>query len=142
MPDEAPYRNFNFRVEIDGLPETGFSEVIVPATRIEVVVYRVGADASGSRKLPGRASTGNVVLRHGVDQDLSLWSWFRAVRDGDSVRRNVVVTLLDAQRNDVRRWTVSQAWPAKYEPGPLNANGTDVVIETLELAAERIDIEM
>ena len=27
MPDHAPYRNFNFRVEIDGLPETGFSKV-------------------------------------------------------------------------------------------------------------------
>ena len=53
MPDEAPYRNFNFRVEIDGLPETTFREVVIPGTRIEVVEYRVGADkVSGTRKLP------------------------------------------------------------------------------------------
>ena len=90
MPDHAPYRNFNFRVEIDGLPETGFSEVVVPETRIEVVEYREGGDhTSGTRKLPGRAKVGNVVLRRGIDQDLSLWNWFRAVRDGDLDRRNV-----------------------------------------------------
>ena len=51
MPDEAPYRNFNFHVLIDGLPETGFREVVIPGTRLEVVEYRVGSDPS-----PGPAS--------------------------------------------------------------------------------------
>ncbi len=56
MPDEAPYRNFNFRVEIDGLPETTFREVVIPGTRIEVVEYRVGADkVSGTRSSRSRS---------------------------------------------------------------------------------------
>ena len=142
MPDEAPYRNFNFRVEIDGLPETTFREVVIPGTRIEVVEYRVGADkVSGTRKLPGRAVTGSVVLRRGVDQDLSLWNWFKAVRDGDLDRRSVVIVLLDAERTEVRRWQVSRAWPAAYEPSALHAQGNEVVIETLELACEGVDLE-
>jgi len=140
MPDHAPYRNFNFRVEIDGLPETGFSEVVVPETRIEVVEYREGGDhTSGTRKLPGRAKVGNVVLRRGIDQDLSLWNWFRTVRDGDLDRRNVAIILLDATRTDVRRWAVQQAWPTAYIFGPLQGHGNEVVIETLELACERVD---
>jgi len=140
MPDHAPYRNFNFRVEIDGLPETGFSEVVVPETRIEVVEYREGGDhTSGTRKLPGRAKVGNVVLRRGIDQDLSLWNWFRTVRDGDLDRRNVAIILLDATRTDVRRWAVQQAWPTAYILGPLQGHGNEVVIETLELACERVD---
>ena len=140
MPDHAPYRNFNFRVEIDGLPETGFSEVVVPETRIEVVEYREGGDhTSGTRKLPGRAKVGNVVLRRGIDQDLSLWNWFRAVRDGDLDRRNVSIILLDATRAEVRRWAVQQAWPTAYAFGPLQGRGNEVVIETLELACERVD---
>jgi phage tail-like protein len=143
MPDHAPYRNFHFRVEIDGLPEIGFSEVIVPESRLEVVEYREGGDhPSGTRKLPGRVSVGNVVLRRGIDRDLSLWNWFRAVRDGDLDRRNVTIVLLDAARADVRRWNVERAWPAVYESGPLHARGNEVVIETLELACERIDIEI
>ena len=141
MPDHAPYRNFNFRVEIDGLPETGFSEVVVPETRIEVVEYREGGDhTSGTRKLPGRAKVGNVVLRRGIDQDLSLWNWFRAVRDGDLDRRNVMIVLLDAARTDVRRWAMEQAWPTAYSFGPLEGRGNEVVIGTLELACERLEV--
>jgi phage tail-like protein len=121
---------------------------IVPGTgricdEFEVVEYREGGDhPSGTRKLPGRVSVGNVVLRRGIDRDLSLWNWFRAVRDGDLDRRNVTIVLLDAARADVRRWNVERAWPAVYESGPLHARGNEVVIETLELACERIDIEI
>jgi phage tail-like protein len=41
----------------------------------------------------------------------------------------------------VRRWTISRAWPAKYESSPLHARGNEVVIETLELACEGVEIE-
>ena len=143
MPDEAPYRDFNFNVEIDGLPETSFSEVVIPETRIEVVEYRVGSDpVSSSRKLPGRAKIGNVVLRRGIDQELSLWNWFRTVRDGTLDRRNVVITLLDAERVAVRRWTILRAWPAAYASSPLHGLGNEVVIETLELACESVNVEV
>jgi phage tail-like protein len=141
MPDETPYRNFNFRVEVDGLPETSFSEVVIPATRIEVVEYRVGSDKlSGTRKLPGRALTGNVVLRRGLDQDFALWNWFKAVREGDLDRRNVVIVLMDAERVDVRRWEISRAWPTAYEFTPLHASKNEVAIETIELACESVDV--
>jgi phage tail-like protein len=142
MPDEAPYRNFNFHVLIDGLPEAGFHEVVIPGTRLEVVEYRVGSDPfSGTRKLPGRAVTGNVVLKRGIDQDLSLWNWFRTVRDGNLDRRDVVIALVDTERTEVRRWEVSRAWPVAYEPSALHARGNEVVIEALELACERVDVE-
>jgi phage tail-like protein len=52
-----------------------------------------------------------------------------------------VITLLDAERLAVRRWAIARAWPAKYESGPLQARGNEVVIETLELACERVEIE-
>jgi phage tail-like protein len=142
MPDEAPFRNFNFRVEIDGLPEVQFREVVIPATRIEVVEYREGGDPlSATRKLPGRFDTGNVVLRRGIDLDLALWQWFRATREGDLDRRNVSIVLLDAERREVRRWRVERAWPAAYAFSPLHGHGNEVVIETLELACERVDVE-
>ena len=141
MPDEAPYRNFNFRVEIDGLPELGFQEVVIPGLRIEVVEYRTGADASDTRKLPGRASTGNLVLRRGIDQDLALWTWFKTIRDGNLDRRNGSIVLMDFERNEVRRWSVFAAWPTAYEFSPLHASKNEVAIETIELACERVDVE-
>ena len=142
MPDEAPYRSFNFHVEVDGLPELGFHEVVIPWTRIEVAEYREGGDnVSGTRKLPARAVTGNVVLRRGIDQDLALWNWFRSVRDGNLDRRNVVIVLLDTERTEVRRWNVSRAWPTVFEFSPLHASKNEIAIETIELACERVDVE-
>jgi phage tail-like protein len=141
MPDEAPYRNFNFVVDIEGV-EHGFSEVVLPEAAIEAVEYREGTDkTTASRKLPGRLRLGNVVLRRGVTKDLALWEWFKAVRDGNLDRRTVSITLLDAERTPVRIWRLRGAWPCKYEGPELDARGNDIVIETLELTCEGIELE-
>jgi len=142
MPDRQPYRTYNFRVEIDGIGEAQFAEVVVPTAEIAVVEYREGADkSSATRKLPGRVKYGNVVLKRGITADLSLYQWFRAVSQGDFQPRNVMIVLLDAQRQDVRRWLARDAWPVKYDGPALNAQNNEVAIETLELAVEEIEIE-
>lgn len=142
MPDRQPYRTYNFRVEIDGIGEAQFAEVVVPTAEIAVVEYREGADkTSATRKLPGRVSYGNVVLKRGITADLSLYQWFRAVSQGDFQPRNAMIVLLDAQRQDVRRWVARDAWPVKYDGPALNAKNNEVAIETLELAVEEIEVE-
>jgi phage tail-like protein len=142
MPDRQPYRDFNFRVEIDGIGESQFSEVAIPEAEITVVEYREGADkTSATRKLPGRVRYGTVVLKRGVTADLALWEWFRAIASGDFQPRNVVIVLLDAERQPVVRWLARDAWPTKYRPSELNAKSNEVVIELLELAVESIDVE-
>ena len=68
QPRDDPYLNFNFRVEIDGSPVAGFSEVVLPEGRIESVAYREGTDkVSNARLLPGRVEYGPIVLRKGDD---------------------------------------------------------------------------
>jgi phage tail-like protein len=137
-----PYPNFNFVVDIGGGEEIAFAEVELPAAEIEVIEYREGADGpSSSRKLPGRARYGNVVLRRGISGRLDLWEWFKSVRDGQLQRRDVTITLLDEQRQAVQRWLLRDAWPTKYDPSDLNAKGNEVVIELLELAVESIEVE-
>jgi phage tail-like protein len=141
MPDREPFRNFNFRVEIDGIAELHFAEVAIPAASIAVVEYREGGNtASASRKLPGRASFGNVVLRRGVTSDLQLYHWFRAELQGDHQPRTVTIVLQDAQHRDVRRWVVRDAWIARWEGPELDASANEVAIETIELACESVEI--
>ena len=138
---ENPYGNYNFAVDGTG-EEIQFAEVEIPAAEIEVIEYREGADrTSAVRKLPGRVRYGNVVLRRGVTGSLALWEWFKAVRDGQPLRRDVRITLLDEARNPVQQWLLRDAWPAKYDASDLNAKGNEVVIELLELAVESIDVE-
>lgn len=142
MPQRRdPYLNFNFRVEIDGIAIAGFSEADLPAGRIEAVAYREGTDtSSAARLLPGRVAWGPVVLRRGFTGDPALFDWWSEVLHGSVSRRDVVIVLLDAQRNDVARWVVRDAWPQKWDGPDLRGLGNDVAIETLELAHEGVEL--
>jgi phage tail-like protein len=134
-----PYANFNFVVEIDGVTAAGFQEVSGLAAEVNIIEYREGADTSSIRKLPGLRKFTNVTLKRGVTQDKSLWNWFKQTLSGAPARATVAITLLDEQRNAVSRWTLLNAWPAKWEGPPLNAKSNDIAIETLEIAHEGLD---
>lgn len=138
---EHPYPNHNFAVDI-GLGEAiGFSEVDLPAGEIEVIEYREGNERSTVRRLPGLRKYTNLTLKRGVTGNLELFEWWQAVCDGQLLRRNVVITLLDEQRQPVQRWKLRDAWPAKLDYGRLDALGNEVAIETLELAHEGFETE-
>lgn len=139
---DNPYSNFNFLVEIDGVASAGFAEADLPSGRIETIEYREGGDkTSDARKLPGRVSYENVVLRRGLSGRTDLYDWWRAVRDGAADRRNVSIVLLDEARNPVQRWLLRDAWPSRYSFSRLDGLGNEVAIETLELAYESFDVE-
>jgi len=139
---DNPYANYNFVVDLGQGDEAGFSEAELPSGEIEVIEYREGDEkVSSPRKLPGRVSYPNVVLKRGLAGGLGLFDWWKAVRDGSPDRRTVVITLLDEQRAPVQRWRLRNAWPAKLEYSSLNALGNEVVIETLELAHEGFETE-
>jgi phage tail-like protein len=140
---DNPYPNHNFEVSIVGVADDnlGFSEVELPSGEIEVIEYREGRDADTVRKLPGLVKYPNVTLKRGINGYLELYNWWKAARDGDVRRTDVTIKLLDEQRQEVMRWNLSRAWPVKVEAGPLNAQGNEVAIETLELAHEGFEIE-
>jgi phage tail-like protein len=140
---DNPYPNYNFEVSIVGVADDnlGFSEVELPSGEIEVIEYREGRDAATVRKLSGLVKYPNVTLKRGVNGYLDLYNWWKSARDGDLRRTNVTIKLLDEQRQEVMRWNLSRAWPVKIEAGPLNAQGNEVAIETLELAHEGFELE-
>jgi phage tail-like protein len=139
---DNPYANFNFVVELGGEEVGGFSEVDLPEATIEAIEYREGGDVtSGVRKLPGRVSYPNVVLRRGLTGRTDLWNWFKATRDGTLQRRDVAIVLFDEARKPVQRWLLRDAWPTRYAFSGLDGRGNEVVIETLELAHEGFEID-
>ena len=139
---DNPYANFNFVVEIDGVDSGSFSEVELPQGEIEVIEYREGADpASAARKLPGRATFTNLVLKRGIAGRTELFEWWKSVRDGVVDRRSIAIVLLDEARTPVQRWHLRRAWPVKLSYSHLDGLGNDVAIETLELAHEGFETE-
>jgi hypothetical protein len=51
-----PYKNFKFRVILDGKPVVGLSRVSGLRRHTEVITYREGGDPSSIRVLPGVTS--------------------------------------------------------------------------------------
>ena len=138
MGRQDPYRNFRFRVEIDGLQPAGFSEVSGLEITTEVVEYREGTEQNHVRKLPGLTRYGNVTLKRGITDSMELYEWHRQIVDGDIARRNVVVIVQNEQGEDGVRFEILKAWPCKYEATTLDGNGNEVAIESIELCNEGV----
>ncbi|ACZ30978.1 conserved hypothetical protein [Xylanimonas cellulosilytica DSM 15894] len=140
---QDPFRNTNFRLEIDELAVAAFSEVSGLTSTGDVVDYRTGVDVQlTARKLPGLRKFGPIVLKRGVVADPSLWEWYRNVVNGVPDRRNGSVILMDDQRNDVLRWNFEAAWPNKIDGPSLKALGNETAVESVELIVEDITLEV
>ena len=137
-----PFKNYSFLVEIDGIASSAFKSVSGLAAEAEVIEYREGSDpVTSSRKLPGRVEYPNVVLKRGLTTSRDLWDWWRTVVDGTIDRRGVAITLLDDARTPVLRWLLLNAFPVKIQASDLEAEGNEVVIETIELAHEGLELD-
>ena len=133
-----PYKNYMYLVEVDGITQAGFREARIPETQQDVIEYREGNETTTPRKLPGLTRYGSVTLQWGITDSLELYEWRKAVEEGriDEARRNVSIVVLDNQGNPAARWEFSQAWPKRYNAPELDAAGTDVAIESLEIVHE------
>ena len=145
---DNPYGEFNFLVDLgtgatEG-PEAGFQECSDIGQEVTVVEYRNGNDRLNSvRKLTGLNRALDVTLRRGVIGSLNLYQWLDQIRDGDQgAARTVRIHLQSEDRSAiVMTWTLLRARPVRHVAGPLNAKGTDVAMEELTLAYERLEIE-
>lgn len=141
---DHPYGSFNFLVAFDGAELGGFSEIVLPEISVGVIEYRSGSDPLlSTRKLPGLVKYSNVVLKRGLAGSMSLYQWIDEVRNGGhNAFRTVVISLQNEDRSAVVwTWKLHRAWPVKYSASDLNAKGTDVAIESIELAIDRLEIE-
>lgn len=135
-----PYRNFRFRVEIDGITTAGFADATIPDSTTDPVDYREGTDPTHQRKLSGLTKYGGITLKKGLTDSLELYEWKKQIEQTGAAkaRKNISLILIDEEGNDKARWDIVEAWPTKYDSSDFSAKGNEVVIETLELVHEGI----
>ena len=95
-----PYLAFNFRVEIDGLQVGGFTEVSGLQIEVESKDYREGGVNEYVHRLAGPMRyPANLVLKHGLMDSETLWSWIQDIKQGKIQRKDGAVALLDSAGN-------------------------------------------
>ncbi|MDH3766679.1 MAG: phage tail protein [Nitrosopumilus sp.] len=140
--DNIPITNFQFTVNFGG-ETTTFQEVILPKSEIEVIEYRDGSDVlSNVRKIPGCTKYTNLILKRGLIKSSELYDWFKQAKQGTLERRDITVNILNEEKEPFVTWKLRNCWPTKYSGSTLNAKGNEVVIETLEIATEDVDLEI
>src|SRR6267142_5411120 len=117
-----PFKNFHFRVEIEGMVQAGFSECSGLSATVDVIEYREGGDHL-VRKLPGQARFGNITFKRGVTNSREFQDWIKKIIDGQPDRRSGSIILLDDAGQEVVRWNFFNAFPHKLEGPDLNAKG-------------------
>ena len=145
---DRPYAQFNFLVDLgsgvtDG-PRAGFQECSEIGMSVDVVEYRNGNDKeNGVHKLTGLARYPDVTLRRGVIGSLDLYGWLDQIRNGDQLAyRTVTVQLQNEDHTQVvQEWKLLRARIIKHVSGPLNAKCSEVAMEELTLAYERLQME-
>lgn len=129
-----PFTSFRFLVELDGLVVGGFAEVTGLQAETETEEYREGGLNAYTHKLPKAQRFPNLVLKKGITQSDALWSWYRDAASGDVRRKNGSVILQDGSGNEAWRWNFVQAYPVRWRGPDLRADGSDVALESVELA--------
>jgi phage tail-like protein len=145
---DRPYVQFNFLVNLgtgttDGL-EAGFQECSNIGMEVTVSEYRTGNSKENSvRKITGLNKSTDVTLKRGVIGSLNLYQWLDDIRNGNQMAERTVVIQLQNEDHTavVQTWKLLRARIIKHVSGPMNAKGTDVAMEELTLAYERLEME-
>jgi phage tail-like protein len=145
---DRPYHQFNFLVDLgtgdtEGV-EAGFSECSPIELEVSVAEYRNGNDRENAvRKITGLHKVADVTLKRGLIGSLSLYQWLDDIRNGNqSALRTVTIQLQSEDHTEVvMTWRLVRARIIKHTSGPFNAKGTDVAMEELTLAYERLEVE-
>jgi len=141
------YRKFNFLVDLgtgdtEG-PQAAFQECNI-GIEVTVPEYRSRNKKGDSvRKITGLNKSTDITLKRGVIGSLDLFNWLNDIRNGkQAATRDITIQLQRKEhRAVVQTWKLIRARIIKIVSGPMNAKGTDVAMEELTLAYERLELE-
>lgn len=142
-----PYKNFKFRVKVDGRYVAGVSKVSGLKRTTEVVRHREGGDPSSSRKSPGRTEYEAVTLERGVTHDLDFEAWankiwnFGAGLGAESslkdFRKDIIIEVYNEAGQLALAYKLYRCWVSEYQALPdLDANANAVAVQTIKLENE------
>jgi len=133
MARQDPLRGFRFLLEIEGITSGGFTRVKGLSREIKHESYREGGVNEYEHKLLTQVSYPVVVLERGLVLD-DLWTWAQRAADGEVERKTIRIRLQNPAGEKLWAWQVEHALPVKWSVSDLDAQASQVVMESLELA--------
>jgi phage tail-like protein len=140
MPENDPYRAYNWKLVIQGVTEGHFTECTGLGIEVEAIKYREAGNNQVVRRIPGRVEYADVTLRYGLFASTEMWDWLMGVVNGQVERKNVSILMLDPDGvTEVMRWNLMNAWPAQWRGAALDAMSHEVAVESMTLVFESLE---
>ena len=143
MDPFAPPVAFHFSVAFQGtsppVADMAFQEVSGLDREIETESVVEGGENRFVHQLPKPAKHGNLKLKRAMTTAASgLVQWCKTVIEGDFAEpikpKDIIVSLLDEDGKPVAVWSITNAYPVKWNLGAFDAMKNELAIETIELA--------
>ena len=153
-----PLTKMNFLVQLSSdEADAAFSEVTGIDASADVIEFRQGNSQFLSPvKLSGLVKHGNITLKYGFTSNVKFKQWIeRCIADDRKTalpRQDITIELIDTNNgiaatkydkttgNTQNTWILKNAWACKYSGPDLNALQSEVAIESVEIAYERLEM--
>lgn len=124
--------------------DASFQEVSGMQAEFGIEEVAEGGENRFVHRLPKHAKYANLVLKRGVvTRDSFLAEWVGQTVGASLalpiLTQNLLVSLLDADGNPTVVWGFWNAWPVRWETGPLDSMENRVLTEKLEFSYNRFD---
>ena len=143
-----PAVGFHFLVTFEDLPtkatsqDVRFQSVAGLDVQLDTETWKEGGENHFTHELPGRSKfSSSLTLKRGLlrpkQSGITDWCLEAFVDQKITPLKLVTVALLDEEHNVLVKWDVQHVWPKSWKIGELNAERSEVLIETLELNYNR-----
>ncbi|MEM8528134.1 MAG: phage tail protein [Bacteroidota bacterium] len=148
MADYYPPPSFHFSVDLSELkPSPSKNDVLFQSVggltaSMETESIKEGGQNRFEHVLPVRAKYDDIVLRRGLVTDSKIVTWIQNAIDNFKVKPiGITITLLNQKHAPLVVWKCTHVWPKKWSVADLNADKSEVLIETLELNCNFFTVE-
>lgn len=140
-----PYKNFNFRVLLDGRVVMGVSKVSALKRTTDVVKHQAGGLNSFEYKSPGRTKYEAVTMERGIthDRDFEVWAnrVYSYANDSSTelteYKKDLTLEVLNLRGQVAIRYFLHGCWVSEFTAVPeLDANNNGVAIEQIKIEVE------
>ena len=138
---EYPLTGFHFLVVFEIFPQVpndaSFQEVTGLSVNVGLDTYNEGGENRFTHRLPGRNTYSDLVLKRGMSLVSGLTAWcLDSIENFNYQPTNLLISLLNEDHLPVSSWYVTNAIPINYEISGLNAEQSQIVIESITLRYE------
>lgn len=133
-----PYKNFKFRISIDG-------KIVAAASEATGLSPAPGSPKKRStKKMPGLQKFGNITLKRGFIADTKLLDWTNDLTDSPeasiNLRKNIILEYCNEAGEVISSYRIINGWPTRIVAPDLKAEGNEVGIESIELSYEGLEL--